>query len=613
MKALILPLILMLSCFQHEARAQNTLWDIIYCLNGGENKSAGIAKLAEPNPPEKPGWNLIFQDEFTSDSLNPDKWNRSTPWDDGSGSCVRGFAVNPVNPSVEPESARISNTIDSFLPGCPYSGGEIKTMSVADRNFNSFYFYAPGYVEARVRLFNKKGQGAAFWLWGVGTPEDPGTPGPWNEIDIFELNGVNNNIFNATYHWTYDEVHVSQIHSIYLTETAQPYDLSSNWTTFGLEWDTASIKWYVNNALVKELDLHPVPPFCIGTPIYGQPLSPFCIRFSTGNNSVGNQSAMADPADFPQSMLIDYIRAYKRADQKAAPIIIRDNLNQICATATNYTSAEKIIRTHYYPGAIYAWSSPAFELAPDSGEFIPEPPEKMRIWIKDGIPTGQNYPLYLHTVFPDGFAEYDTAYLYVAPDVPPMPAGHFQAVQIDTLCYYQIEATLHPDASGSEFSLDNGSTWSDGSLFIDKGVTLCRFGKFKPDSIVAFSYREKNRCGTSPVRITSLTMPSPSPGCNWPYSVDDPAWNPSGEHKLQVTVTPNPVSELLHIKLGHTPTPQTHDLRLYIYDIHERCILHESLVHQESQFALGHLPPGIYCMLISQNNRIQYKSTFLKN
>ncbi len=67
-----------------------------------------------------------------------------------------------------------------------------------------------------------------MWLWGIGDPLNPGGPGPWNEIDVFELNGANDNIADGTYHWTWDNKHTSQVQSIYLTDSIGNYDLAAN-------------------------------------------------------------------------------------------------------------------------------------------------------------------------------------------------------------------------------------------------------------------------------------------------------------------------------------------------------------------------------------------------
>jgi len=570
----------------------------------------GISKLDGPNPLEKPGWNLIFNDEFGSSSLNPDKWNRSTPWDDGDGNCVHGFVENPANATVDSGMASITNTLESYLPGCPYSGGEIKTFSVSDTAFKSFYFYAPGYIEARVKLINRTGQGAAFWLWGVGTPENPGTPGPWNEIDIFELNGINGNIFNGSYHWTPDGNHVSQNHSIYLTDSARIYDLSANWTIFGLEWDSGSIKWYVNNLLVKVLDLHGIPPYCVASAYYDPPLAPFSIRLNTRNNTVGNQSAVPNPADFPQSMQVDYVRAYKKIGEKASPVIMQDHQYQVCRTDTSFATSHKLIRTRFYPGAVYSWSSPAFELGPEPG-LIPEPPEKLRIWIKPGIKPGNIYPLYLHTEFPQGYTEDDTTLIYIAPAPPELPPDDFLPLPFDSLCYFSLSAVLQSEIETGEFSLDNGSSWRLGTIKNVQGSRVCLFGNFKPGREVQFAYRVANECGYSPARFSTRTMPAPSPGCKWPDAVNDTIGNRENTSPL-ILLSPNPVLDNLVIRLSGSLQPQKNNLHLSMYDIHGRCVLKSPLTENLNQLTLSYLHPGLYCILIIQDNRILFKSTFLK-
>jgi len=595
----------------YDISAQNTPWDIIYCLNGGENKSAGISTLPEPNPPEKPGWNLIFSDEFQAGSLNPGYWNRSNPWDDGDGSCRRGFSANPDNILVENGNAVIINSIDEQLPGCPYSFGEIKSMSIRDSAFKSYYFYAPGYLETRVKLFTKTGQGAACWLWGIGTPENPGVPGPWNEIDIFELNGINTNIFNGAYHWTSNGIHVSQHHSIYLTDSSQLYDLTANWTTFGLEWDTASIKWFVNNHLVKELDLSAIPPFCIKAEHYSAPKAPLSLRLWTGWNTVGNQSGVPDPADFPQSMLVDYVRMYKKAGHKASPVIIPDGKYQICATAISPESSEKIITSRYYPDASYEWSSPAFELEEVSSP-IPQPPWKMLMWIKPGITSGQSYPVYLETHFAGNYSEYDTAYIYIAQDIPDLPPDDFSAIQVDTLCRFAIQTPALPGISGCDFSLDGGSNWTPGTLIHQEGVILCSFGKFSPEQQVDFAFREQNGCGYSPVLYSSLTMPIPPVGCKWPTGVDDSLPGFDQFASALVSVWPNQVESKIHVRISLKFYGQHKNISLKIYDVHARKVLDQNLPDPDNELNLSFLKPGIYCLHILADKTAIHKSVFIK-
>jgi hypothetical protein len=50
-----------------------------------------------------------------------------------------------------------------------------------------------------------------------------------------------------------------------------------------------------------------------------------------------------------------------------------------------------------------------------------------------------------------------------------------------------------------------------------------------------------------------------------------------------------------------------------MYDIHSRSLLDLPVSESVNQFKVGHLPHGLYCIVLIRNNRIIYKSTFLKN
>jgi hypothetical protein len=162
------------------------------------------------NPVDKPGYYLLLNPGFQNPA---DYWNASKPYDDNG--CVFNFMRNQDNvtfpclkppgqdssgsfPDPHPESplntcyAYLWNT-DVPVNDCPYSLGEIKTMTVdtANHTFRSYYFYGTGYVEAKIRQrYCSPGQGSAMWLWCVLDSDDPAIVHPDilddNEIDVFE-------------------------------------------------------------------------------------------------------------------------------------------------------------------------------------------------------------------------------------------------------------------------------------------------------------------------------------------------------------------------------------------------------------------------------------------
>jgi beta-glucanase (GH16 family) len=606
-RILFLAFILLLAQY---SQAQYTLWDLIYCLNGGENKSAGIPGSGDPNPPDKPGWNLIFSDEFENDSIDRAKWSPATPWDDGAGDCRRDFAKNPANIASLTDRARILNTADAPLPGCKYSGGEIKSMSVRDSAFSSYYFYAPGFLEARVRLFSASGQGAAMWLWGIGEPGNPGGQGPWSEIDVFELNGHNRNIFTGTYHWTDSGQHVSQLHAVYLTESSAIYDLTDRWTTFGLEWDSLFIRWYVNNTLIKELDLGKIPPFCIDAGHYAPPTAPYCVRFTTGANPVGNQAALVDPAELPQSMEIDYVRVWSRKDQYASPILVPDLIGQICATATSFETSEKTVLARYFPEAVYQWSSPAFELAPEPYT-IPHPPGKMRIWIKPGIAPGHSYPIYLSTTFPGRFTELDSLHLFISDASPAPHLASFFPAQKDSSCYYEIRTEIPPTAGGFEFQPDTTGPWQRGTIQKIDGKRYACFGHLKPQSTVGFRFRLLNGCGASPVVESGMTIPPPVQGCIWPTAAPEPDFH--GNAANPFSIHPNPANDVLTVTCCNPGLLNSSQFMVSIINIQAIKEMDCVISNENTQLDIRSLKPGIYFIRIIDNQGRHYPGKFIKN
>lgn len=588
--------------------AQNTLWDIIYCLNGGENKTVKINRLNTPNPVGKPGWNLIFNDEFSGDSLNDLYWNRSNPWDDGIGECIRNFSVDPGNVDIDNETVHISNRIISVLPDCPFSGGEIKTISVKDTGFRSYYFYAPGFVEARVRLFNKTGQGAACWLWGVGTPEDPGGPGPWNEIDLFELNGVNRNIFTGTYHWSSGGVHVSQNHSVYLTDSLGLYDLTADWTIFGLEWNTDVIRWYVNNTLVKELDLHRIPPYCIDASTFAPPVAPFSLRLGTSYNSVGNQSQPANPADFPQSMIVDYVRVYQKSGIPKTPVLIHDHLCQFCCDTTLVPATGKSVGTRYYPGYQYLWHAAAFEMIPKP-DAMPRPPERYLLRLREQVIPDTEYPLALTSVDRWGVTEYDTALIFIHSGIPPAPMGTFSPDRRDTSCYYSLVTPVPDHTSGSEYSLNNGINWFPGELICEGQNSYCRFGSFKPDTVIQLQFRNINACGTSVPQLSVVTLPPPEPGCKWPTSTDG---HFSVKDIPSVIILPNPANRFITIRRSGISSAVPDGI-IEVTDLTGKTILKDFLHGTTSHYDISRLMPGMYLLRIIQQDGSVIQKKIIRN
>ncbi len=516
------------SSLHSQSNGENTLTGQCHDINVAVN-SCPI------NPEQKQGWNLIINETFGTGKEN--RWNRSANWDDNG--CFRDYTSNPSNvtweqvlppssdggpnippPSIQKFNAKIWNT-NFAVPnsGCPYSKGEMKTLSVLDSMFKSYYFNGPGYVEAKLRLTANVGQGASMWLWAVPDPDSYLTCHPANplyekqEIDVFETRSGSREEYDATYHWkTEDFIDRRESHTIIL-ENHQFTD----WTVFAIEWDETKIVWYVNNTIVHQLDMNAFPaPSCNmnGIP-YTPPLAPMCLRFGTGSNTVGNYIP-AHPSEMPTNIEIEYVRVYQKVGFKASPIKTLTSCtteHQMCISENSPSTSDMVLFVNYYPKALYTWTSNYFDI--ETFKFLNTsiaPHQyfnKYKIWCKPNSQQGWG-SIQVQTSFPDGYIEQDTLWIQLISAPPPKPYDDFFPVQYDGLCrYYVSHFNYDPTILNAKWGSDPSNLTNNAEIIYCNGVPVeSHLHKYwLPNQYVTISYQDFNDCGGSEIRTTTIFLP----------------------------------------------------------------------------------------------------------
>lgn len=180
--------------------------------------------FAQGNLPVE-NYQLVWSDEFDTDTLNTAKWSHRYPG-------PRRDAINvPDAISMHPDGYL---TITTNKTDSGYTTGMISTKE----NFLTTY----GYFETKVKFQDEKGHWSAFWLQSpvkgkqVGNVKESGA-----EIDIFEYKGNQRKKIQHALHWDgYGKDLKSR------TEVVRNKNLKSGWHTIGLLWTPEAYIFYIN-------------------------------------------------------------------------------------------------------------------------------------------------------------------------------------------------------------------------------------------------------------------------------------------------------------------------------------------------------------------------------
>lgn len=239
------------------------------------------------------GATVIFEERFNGPSLNPASWSvihRAGDYSNHEVQCYR-----PANIRIGNGVLTMTSEAQSILcgdvdhPRTPYS----YTSAMVQWSTFSFTY---GTVEVRAKTAGGQGSWPAIWLLGsqcqasnalsadnIGTCNWPNAGS--EEIDIAELanstfTSVSHNFFNGSSYFCQQPV----------TDTSQ------NWHVYALHWKPDRLSFSIDG----------VPADCVFTE--GVPSAPM---FLIINNAMGGLAGPVNNADFPQSMLIDYVRVYQ--------------------------------------------------------------------------------------------------------------------------------------------------------------------------------------------------------------------------------------------------------------------------------------------------------------
>ncbi len=262
----------------------------LFAPTGTPTPTSTPAPTATPTPEwARPGWNLVWQDEFNDPQIDKAKWAFEIGGNGWGNSELEYYSDRPENARIEAGHLIIEARKEDYK-GRQYSSARMKTQGLGE--------WAYGRIEGRIRIPGGQGIWPAFWMLGNNFAR-VGWPGS-GEIDIMENIGKEPGRVHGTIHGPgYSGAQ----------GPTSPYDLKSgafsdDFHVYAIEWETAEIRWYVDDQLYKTIAPKDVP----GKWVFDHPFF-ILLNVAVGGGWPGYPNSTTV---FPQTMQVDYVRVYQK-------------------------------------------------------------------------------------------------------------------------------------------------------------------------------------------------------------------------------------------------------------------------------------------------------------
>ena len=250
--------------------------------------------------PALEGYNLLWSDEFSGDTLDESIWNRELRQPGWTNNELQEYTDSDENIFVR-DGKLVLKAVKSEKDGKDYyTSGKIQGWN------KSQFTYGKVVVSAKVP--EGKGLWPAIWMM----PQEESYYGQWpkcGEIDIMEVLGSDVSIAYGTLH--YGEPHAQQQNKVVLENGS----FASDFHEYSIEWEPGEMRWYIDGELYHTVndwftanegdDEKPYPaPF--NQPFFVQ------MNLAVGGDWPGDPDENTDfsKAEFE----VDYVRVYQKSE-----------------------------------------------------------------------------------------------------------------------------------------------------------------------------------------------------------------------------------------------------------------------------------------------------------
>ncbi|MGE5313862.1 MAG: family 16 glycosylhydrolase [Acidobacteriota bacterium] len=235
-------------------------------------------------------YQLVWSDEFNGTSIDRTKWNFDTGGSGWGNNEWEYYTSRPENASLENGMLVIKAIKESYF-GSNYTSARLKTQGKASWKY--------GKIEARMKLPYGQGIWPAFWMLGdnISTVSWPRC----GEIDIMEMiggSGARDRTTYGTCHWDNNGSHAQAGGSRAMASGR----FADDFHTFSITWTAQKIVWYLDGASYYTLDITPASLAAF------QKNQFIILNLAVGGSWPGYPDATTE---FPQTMMIDYVRVYQ--------------------------------------------------------------------------------------------------------------------------------------------------------------------------------------------------------------------------------------------------------------------------------------------------------------
>jgi beta-glucanase (GH16 family) len=267
-----------------------------FCASFAEGQAGSAA-------PVKKAWVLVWSDEFNGangSGVDASKWVSETGGSGWGNQELEYYTSRTQNASQQDGNLAIKAVREKYTG----ADGVTREFTSARLKTQERFSQTYGRFEARIKIPGGQGMWPAFWMLG-----DDIDKNPWpacGEIDIMENIGKEPGTVHGSIHGP-GYIGDTGLEAPYKLPEGQRF--ADDFHVFAVEWEPDAIRLYVDDHLYSSrtrADMKPGWKWAFDHPFF------LLLNVAVGGDWPGNPDATSV---FPQTMLVDYVRVYRRADE----------------------------------------------------------------------------------------------------------------------------------------------------------------------------------------------------------------------------------------------------------------------------------------------------------